>query len=89
MKYRSVESYASELCLSPKYLTSICKNYSGKTASDWISEKVLEDIRYYLKNTDLSIKQVSAKVGFSNASFFGKWVKEHLGMTPLQYRNKQ
>lgn len=87
MKYRSVESYANELCISPKYLTSICKNYSGKTASDWIREQVLEDIRYYLKKTDLSIKQVSAKVGFSNASFFGKYVKEHLGMTPNEFRN--
>lgn len=87
MKYRSVESYANELCISPKYLTSICKSYSGKTASDWIREQVLEDIRYYLKKTDLSIKQVSAKVGFSNASFFGKYVKEHLGMTPNEFRN--
>lgn len=87
MKYRSVESYANELCISPKYLTSICKIYSGKTASDWIREQVLEDIRYYLKKTDLSIKQVSAKVGFSNASFFGKYVKEHLGMTPNEFRN--
>ena len=86
VKYRSVESYASELCISPKYLTSICKNYSGKTASDWIREQVLEDIRYYLKKTDLSIKQVSARVGFSNASFFGKYVKEHLGMTPNEFR---
>ena len=86
VKYRSVESYASELCISPKHLTAICKKYSGKTANDWIREQVLEDIRYYLKNTDLSIKQVCDRMGFSNTSFFGKYVKQHLGMTPMEFR---
>ncbi len=86
VKYHTVEYYASELCISPKHLTSICKKISGKTASEWIREQVLEDIRYYLKKSDLSIKQVSSRVGFSNTSFFGKYVKEHLGKTPLEFR---
>lgn len=86
VKYRPVEYYANELCISPKHLTSICKKISGKTASEWIREQVLEDIRYYLKKTDLSIKQVCNRVGFSNTSFFGKYVKEHLGMTPVAFR---
>lgn len=87
VKYRPVDYYAGELCISPKHLTSICKKISGKTASEWIREQVLEDIRFYLKKTDLSIKQVCGRVGFSNTSFFGKYVKEHLGMTPMEYRN--
>ena len=86
IKYRPVEHYASELCISPKHLTAICKKYSGKTANDWIREQVLEDIKYYLKSTDLSIKQVCDRVGFSNTSFFGKYVKQHLGMTPVEFR---
>ncbi|MBR5638703.1 MAG: AraC family transcriptional regulator [Muribaculaceae bacterium] len=87
VKYRPVDYYASELCISPKHLTSICKKISGKTASEWIREQVLEDIRFYLKKTDLSIKQVCNRVGFTNTSFFGKYVKGHLGMTPMEYRN--
>ena len=86
VKYQTVEYYANELCISPKHLTAICKKISGKTASEWIREQVLEEIRYYLNNTDLSIKQVCDRVGFSNTSFFGRFVKEHLGMTPMQYR---
>lgn len=86
IKYRPVEYYASELCISPKHLTAICKKYSGKTANDWIREQVLEDIKYYLKSTDLSIKQVCNRVGFSNTSFFGKYIKQHLGMTPVEFR---
>ena len=85
-KHRTVESYAKELCISPKYLSVICKKQSGKTANEWITEHVLEDIRYCLKQTDLSVKQISDRIGFPNPSFFGKYVKEHLGMTPTQYR---
>ncbi len=87
VKRRTVEAYANELCISPKYLTAICKKNSGKTANDWITEQVLEDIRYYLKQTDLSIKQICDQLGFPNPSFFGKYVKDHFGMTPIMFRN--
>ena len=87
VKRHTVEAYASELCISPKYLTVVCKKNSGKTANEWITEQVLEDIRYYLRQTDLSIKQICDKLAFPNPSFFGKYVKEHVGMTPLELRN--
>ena len=87
VKHRTVEAYANDLFISPKYLTTICKKNSGKTANEWITEHVIEDIRYYLKQTDLSIKQICDKLGFPNPSFFGKYVKDHFGMTPLEFRN--
>ena len=85
-KHRTVESYASELCISPKYLSFVCKKQSGKTANEWITEQVMEDIRYYLRQTDLTIKQVCDRLAFPNPSFFGKYVKEHFGVTPIQLR---
>ena len=87
VKRQTVETYASELCISPKYLTAVCKKNSGKTANEWITEQVLEDIRYYLRQTDLSIKQICDRLGFPNPSFFGKYVKDHFGMTPMTFRN--
>ncbi|MBR1469892.1 MAG: AraC family transcriptional regulator [Prevotella sp.] len=86
VKYRTVKSYADELCISPKYLSVICKKHSGKTANEWITEHVMEDIRYHLRQTDLSVKQVCDRLGFANPSFFGKYVKEHFGTTPTQLR---
>ena len=88
VKRRTVEAYASELYISPKYLTAVCKKNSGKTANEWITEQVLEDIRYYLKQTDFSIKQICNRLGFPNTSFFGKYVKDHFGMTPMQLRGQ-
>ncbi len=87
VKHRPVEAYANDLCISAKYLTAICKKNSGKTANEWITEHVVEDIRYYLKHTDLSHKQICDRLGFPNPSFFCKYVKDHFGMTPLTFRN--
>ena len=88
VKHRTVEWYATELCITPKYLSALCKKHSGKTANEWITEHVLEDIRYYLKQTDYSIKQICDQLGFPNTSFFGKYVKEHFGMTPAKIRQQ-
>ena len=88
VKRHTVEAYAGELCISPKYLTAVCKKNSGKTANEWITEQVLEDIRYYLRQTDLSIKQICDQLGFPNPSFFGKYVKDHFGVTPMEFRGQ-
>lgn len=85
-KFRSVESFAAGLCISPKYLTAVCKKQSDKTAHEWIRDYVLEDIRYHLRHTDLPIKEISDRIGFPNTSFFGRYVKEHFGVTPMQLR---
>ncbi|MCI6619295.1 MAG: helix-turn-helix transcriptional regulator [Prevotella sp.] len=87
-KHQTVDYYASKLYISSKYLTVICKKNSGKTANEWIREYTLSDITYYLRNTEVSIKEVSSKLGFPNTSFFGKYVKEHLGCTPVEYRTQ-
>lgn len=86
-RYHTADYYAEQLFITPKYLSTVCKKHSGKTANEWIREQLLEDIRYYLRQTDLSIKQVSDRLGFANPSFFGKYVKEHFDMTPVQFRN--
>jgi len=86
IKRRTIEDYANRLCVSPKYLSMVCKKASGKTAGEWITEHVMEDIRYQLCNTDHTIKQICSLLGFSSPSFFGKYVREHFGMTPVQLR---
>ena len=83
---RSVQSYADELCVSPKYLTSVCRKHSDYTASELISTTVISRIKQLLLYSDLSIKEVAGEMGFDNLSFFGKYVKKHLGVSPNNYR---
>ena len=83
---RSVKSYADELCVSPKYLTSVCRKHSDYTASELIANAVMSRIKQLLLYSDLSIKEIASDMGFENLSFFGKYVKKHLGLSPNHYR---
>lgn len=86
IKERSVSFYSKELCVTSKYLSTVCKQISGKTALEWISEYVMDNICYYLRYTDMSIKEISDLMEFPNLSFFGKYFKAHSGVSPKQYR---
>lgn len=88
VKPRSVTWYANKLYVTPKYLSTVCKMVSGKTAFQWINEYVMTDIRYQLKYSDRSIKEVSDYLDFPNISFFGKYVKSHTGFNPTDYRKQ-
>ncbi len=85
---RTVNYYAEKLCITPKYLSVVCKRTSGKTASDWINEFVVKEIKKQLKHSSKSIKEIALDLDFPNLSFFGKYVKAHLGVSPTQYRKK-
>lgn len=88
IKKTEIYNYANELCISPKYLSAICLKVSGKTALQWINKFVMDDVKHFLKNTDFSIKEVSERLGFANQSFFGKYVRQHSGMSPAEYRKR-
>lgn len=84
--HRSVSYYADRLFYSAKYLSSTIKQVTGKSPIQIINEHAVKEIKHKLKYTDMSIKEIADYFDFPNPSFFGKYVKNHLGMTPLQYR---
>ena len=86
VKRQPIATYASKLAITPKYLTMLCLKFSNKTASEWVAQYTVEEIRFYLKSTDMSIKEISAHMGFSNMSHFGSYVRKHLGVSPSEYR---
>ena len=83
---RRVSWYAQQLCISPKYLSLIVKRISGRTALEWIENYVTMELRVELKNSTKSIKEIAEDLNFPNQSFLGKYFKEHVGMTPSEYR---
>ena len=88
VKSRFVYYYADKLNVSTKYLSAVCKQVSGKTAGDIIDEFVMKDIIRLLKYSDKSIKEIALELDFPNISFFGKYVKAHLGVSPKAYRRQ-
>ena len=88
-KCRRVDEYAHDLSITPKYLSSICKRKSGMTAIQVINKAVLRDIVDALKDDTKSVRQVAQELGFPNQSFFGTFLKKHIGLSPLQYRSQR
>lgn len=87
-KNREVSYYADRLNVTPKYLSSICKAASMQTASSLIDQYVLKDVEYLLKYSSKTIKEIVNELDFPNISFFGRYVKKHLGMPPRALREK-
>ena len=85
-KPRSVEWYASQLHVTPKYLSSVTKQSCGQTALTVINRYVLEDVKRNLMRPEKTIKEVVNELNFPSISFFGKYVKKHLGKSPKFYR---
>ncbi|MGN1264877.1 MAG: helix-turn-helix domain-containing protein [Muribaculaceae bacterium] len=88
VKPRFLSWYANKLCVTPKYLSAVCKRVSGKTAFAWINEYILIDVRFWLRNSDKTIKEVAELLNFPNISFFGKYCRTHFGASPTELRRQ-
>lgn len=83
----TVVYYSERLFITPKYLSMICVKHSGKTAKEWINDYLVEQAHYYLRSTDMPIKEISDRLGFPTSSSFGRYVKDHFGLSPMAYRS--
>ncbi len=85
---RSVQFYAERLCVTAKHLSAVIKDTSGRTAGEWIDSYVMLYAKLELSNSDKTIQEISTELNFANQSFFGKYFKNHTGLSPRAYREK-
>ena len=88
MKEREVRFYSDKLNITPKYLNYICKVNTRIAASEWIQRYAKERIMILLQNKDLNISEIADKMDFSSRSFFTRYVKKLIGLTPKEYRER-
>ena len=87
-RIRRVDEFASQLNVTPKYLSTILKEVMNRRPSTYIQLYTLKAIERRLRFTEMTMQEIAIDLNFPNPSFFGKYCKEHLGMTPLEYRMK-
>ena len=88
LQQREVQFYSDKLHITPKYLNYLCKSHSDVTASQWIQRYARERIIILLQNKRLNIAEIADEMEFSSRSFFTRYVKKLLGMTPSEYRSR-
>lgn len=85
-KERQLKFYADALCITPRYLSRVVKECTGSSAADWIERYVVLEARALLKSTTMNIQQISDSLNFPSQTFFGKYFKRRVGMSPKEYR---
>lgn len=86
---RSLSFYAEKLFITPKYLSEVVRHATGKKVMELIAGAVLLDAKAQLKSTTRTIQQISDSLNFPNSSFFGKYFKKHIGVSPKVYRESK
>ncbi|MDE7421850.1 MAG: helix-turn-helix domain-containing protein [Muribaculaceae bacterium] len=84
---RFLEYYADELGVTPKHLSRTVKAQTGYSAASWIERFLILEAKILLKSTNLTIQQISDDLNFPTQSFFGKYFKKNVGLSPKLYRN--
>ena len=87
-RIRRVDEFAQMLNVTPKYLSKLLMKTTNRKPSTLICFFTLKAIEHRLRFTDMTMQQIADELNFPNASFFGKYFKEHSGMTPMEFRMK-
>lgn len=85
-EHHTIDFYASSLCLTPRYLSTMIKQVSGKSAKQWIDDSLVTRIKIALKHSDKPIADITDEMNFPNQSFLTKFFKRMTGMTPSEFR---
>lgn len=87
-KERSTSFYARQLCITPKYLSTIVKDITGRGASDWIDNNVIVEAKNLLRHSGMDIQQIAFSLNFPTQSEFARFFKRKTGMSPTAFRDK-
>jgi AraC family transcriptional regulator, transcriptional activator of pobA len=82
----TAKDYARELNITPNYLNALCQEFFYKTVSEIIQERIILEAKRMLMHTSLNISEIGYKLGFKDNSYFGRYFKKVVGMTPMKFR---
>ena len=83
---REMRYYAERLNVSPKYLSATVRRMTGNSVTSFIDRHAVPILKKYLNDHRLSITQICEKMNFTTLSYFSRYCKKHLGMSPQEYR---
>ena len=87
LKHRDLAFYADRLCITPKYLSRMVREASGRSPKEWINIRLMLEAKVLLRDHSRSIQEISEILGFPNQSFFGTFFKKMRGLSPSAYRD--
>jgi AraC family transcriptional regulator, transcriptional activator of pobA len=86
LEHHEVSFYAEKMHLTPNHMSEVIKAYTGKSAKKRIDDILLIESKSLLKQTSMTIKEITYWLGFDDPSYFTKFFKQGEGVTPNAYR---
>ena len=86
---RNIAFYAERLRLSPKYVQTLIKKSTGRSAYTFIEDALLKEAKRLLTQNEMTIQQISNHLKFCDQSYFTAFFKRMTGTTPKAYREQQ
>lgn len=83
---KTTKDYAERLSITPNYLNALVKESLGKSAGTVIKNRVILEAKRLLSHSDLTVRQISLELGFTDNSHFGKYFKNVTAVTPDTFR---
>ena len=85
----TVRYFADKVCLSPNYFGDLIKKETGKTAQEYIQDKIMDVAKQQIVGTDKTVSQIAYELGFQYSQHFNRIFKKNVGCTPNEYRKVQ
>ena len=85
----TVRYFADKVCLSPNYFGDLIKKETGKTAQEYIQNKIMDVAKQQIVGTDKTVSQIAYELGFHYSQHFNRIFKKNVGCTPNEYRKVQ
>lgn len=85
-EHHSIDWYANELCLSPKYVANVVKQVTGRSAGECINYNLIRQAKLLLLTTALPVQDIADRLGFKNQSHFGTFFRRAVGVSPRAFR---
>lgn len=85
----TVRYFADKVCLSPNYFGDLIKKETGKTAQEYIQNKIMDVAKQQIVGTDKTVSQIAYELGFQYSQHFNRIFKKNVGCTPNEYRKVQ
>lgn len=86
ISHRDQRYYAESLCITPHYLSEICKTLSGQPFSYWIDRFLIQEALRLLNVRNLTLLEIAERLNFSSQSYFTRYIQKHTGLPPSAFR---
>ena len=87
LSLRTAKDYADRLAIHVNHLNKVLKENTGKTTTDVIGQRISQEAKILLKQTDWNVSEIAFALGFEEIAHFSNFFKKHVGTSPLTFRD--